>query len=157
MRRRSAASASRARVCAFSFTSKSSCAASHSWRETIGGVFISAFPPSGSRDAPLIDQRAAADVDNRRRHAAGPVGGGEGGRVADVLERCGPPEQRLPLDQLDNLLATLEALWERLGHPSARERDDAYSVRAQLDGELPPDRLDRVEGDLRPAQVVVAQ
>src|SRR5918996_1290355 len=105
----------------------------------------------------LIEQRTAADVDNRCRHAEGPVGGGEGGRVADVLERCVPPEQGLPLDQLDDLLATLDALWGRLGHPSARERDDAYSVRAQLDGELPPDRLDRVEGDLRPAQVVVAQ
>jgi hypothetical protein len=29
-------------------------------------------------------------------------------------------------------------------------------VRAQLNGELPPDRLDRVEGNLRPSQVVVA-
>src|ERR687896_1931593 len=106
--------------------------------------------------APLVDQRAAADVDDRRRHAAGPVRAGERGRVADILERRGPPEQRLPLDHLGDLVATLGSLRDRLQHPPARERDHADSVRAELDGELPPHRLDRVEGDLGPAQVVVA-
>src|SRR5687767_1839623 len=43
------------------------------------------------------------------------------------------------------------------GHSSALQGDDADPVRSQLDGELAPDRLDRVEGDLRPAEVVVAQ
>src|SRR5919106_1462424 len=40
IRRRSAASASRARVSSFSFTSSSSRAACHSWGETIVGVFM---------------------------------------------------------------------------------------------------------------------
>ena len=36
--------------------------------------------------ARLVDQRTAADVDRRRGHRAGAVGGHEGGDVADVLE-----------------------------------------------------------------------
>src|SRR6266478_7903617 len=44
MRRRSAASASRERVKAFSFTRSCWCAASHSCCDTIGGVFISRCP-----------------------------------------------------------------------------------------------------------------
>ena len=48
IRRRSAASASRARVSSFSLTSSSSRAASHSCGDTIGGMFISAPPPSGT-------------------------------------------------------------------------------------------------------------
>jgi hypothetical protein len=39
---------------------------------------------------------------------------------------------------------------ERLGHAATRERDDANSVRAEFDGELPLDRLDHVEGDRVP-------
>src|ERR1700675_40318 len=48
IRRRSAASASRERVKAFSFTRSRWCAASHSCCDTIGGVFIArcAFPCS---------------------------------------------------------------------------------------------------------------
>src|SRR5215472_17649337 len=44
IRRRSAASASRERVKAFSFTSSSFRAASHSSSDTIGGVFIAICP-----------------------------------------------------------------------------------------------------------------
>src|SRR5579863_3250858 len=44
MRRRSAASASRERVKAFSLTRSCCCAASHSFSETTGGVFIVTFP-----------------------------------------------------------------------------------------------------------------
>ena len=43
IRRRSAASASRARVSSFSLTSMSARAASHSWGETTGGVFMGLF------------------------------------------------------------------------------------------------------------------
>src|SRR4051812_22256211 len=55
MRRRSAASASRARVSAFSFTSSRSRAVSHSCGDTVGGVFIVRSPLSvqvraGARD-----------------------------------------------------------------------------------------------------------
>src|SRR6266853_3704403 len=45
IRRRSAASASRARIEAFSFTSSCSRAAAHSCGDTIGGVFIASGPP----------------------------------------------------------------------------------------------------------------
>src|SRR6266702_8532274 len=48
IRRRSAASASRARVSSFSFTSSCWRAASHSCGDTIGGVFIARYPPFGS-------------------------------------------------------------------------------------------------------------
>src|SRR5262249_44635728 len=44
IRRRSAASASRERVKAFSFTRSCWCAASHSCCDTIGGVFIARCP-----------------------------------------------------------------------------------------------------------------
>src|SRR5687767_6776438 len=46
IRRRSAASASRARVCSFSLTSSSSRAVFHSSGETTGGVFTLLLPPS---------------------------------------------------------------------------------------------------------------
>src|SRR5215472_1400599 len=49
IRRRLAASASRARVSFFSSTSSCSRAASHSCGDTIGGVFIVACPPSDTR------------------------------------------------------------------------------------------------------------
>src|ERR687894_700033 len=49
IRRRSAASASRARVCSFSWTSSSSRAVFHSSGETTGGVFTLLIPPSGTR------------------------------------------------------------------------------------------------------------
>jgi hypothetical protein len=81
----------------------------------------------------------------------------EGRRVPDVLERRGPPQHRLALDLLDDRLATVEPLGERLGDPAAHQGDDAHPGLCELDGELAAQRLDRVEGDLRPAEVVVAQ
>src|SRR5688500_15514710 len=56
MRRRSAASASRAWVSAFSFTSSRSRAASHSCGDTVGCVFIVRSPPSGSGTGYARDQ-----------------------------------------------------------------------------------------------------
>src|SRR5207237_10774313 len=55
MRRRSAASRSLARVTAFSFTSSSCQAASHSCAETIGGVFMAPSPPASLRSVDHTD------------------------------------------------------------------------------------------------------
>src|SRR5262249_34362787 len=104
----------------------------------------------------LVDQRAAADVDDGRGQRAGQIRGSEDGRVTPVLERRGPPEQRLSLDHPDDPLATLEALGKRLGHTAAGKGDEPDPVPSKLDRELAPHRLDRVEGDLCPAQVIVA-
>ena len=82
---------------------------------------------SGSR---VVDERAGADVDDRRRHGARPVGGGKRGRVAHVLERRGPDRAASALDHLDDRLAALARLVERLVRPSAREDDDPHSVRS---------------------------
>jgi hypothetical protein len=60
--------------------------------ESIGCKRKRSFPDS------LIDQLTVADVENAAAHAAGKVRGGEDGRIADVLERRGPPEQLSPLD-----------------------------------------------------------
>src|SRR5579863_2736703 len=54
IRRRSAASASRERVKAFSFTRSCWCAASHSCCDTIGGVFIATCPFPCSRFLSLL-------------------------------------------------------------------------------------------------------
>src|SRR5579863_4962427 len=54
IRRRSAASASRERVKAFSFTRSCWCAASHSCCETIGGVFIARYSLPGSFSLSLL-------------------------------------------------------------------------------------------------------
>src|SRR6266496_509517 len=54
IRRRSAASASRERVKAFSFTSICCRAASHSCRDTIGGVFIATAPFACSLSLSLL-------------------------------------------------------------------------------------------------------
>src|SRR5436190_17951201 len=117
-------------------------------------------PPrdTGARERlSLVDQSPAADVDGGRGQRAGPVRGGEGCSVADVLKRRGPSQHRLALDLVDDRLATLEIFGERLGYSPADQGDDTHAGLAELHCELAAQRLDCVEGDLRPSEVVVAK
>src|SRR5689334_6018154 len=97
IRRRSAASASRARVSSFSLTSSSSRAAFHSCGETTGGRFIS-VPPSGVwlliAHTPLVDPA-------ERRLGTGserPAAGGAGLEVVAQVHRPGVDPAALAFD-----------------------------------------------------------
>ena len=102
----------------------------------------------------LVDQGAGADVQRRRGHAPRVVGGCEGGGPADLIGRCGPAKQGLALDQVDDLLAAEVPGGESVTPPLDSMQPDP--MRAGLDRELAAEGLDRVEGDLGAAQVVVA-
>src|SRR5262245_18267189 len=102
-----------------------------------------------------VRHRAAGDVDRGRGDRAGAVRGGEGGDVGDVLEGGGPLEHRRGQQHVEDLVAALEILGQRLGHAAGVQGDDPNAVGAQLGRELAAHGLDRVQGHLEAADVVV--
>src|SRR5215210_5436895 len=103
----------------------------------------------------LVYDRATADVEGCRGHRAGQVGGSEGGHIAYILKRRCPLEHRLPDDHFGDVLAPIEALRDRLGHPARLQRHCADTMRSELGGQLAAQGLHRVECDLESSQVVV--
>src|SRR6516162_1257170 len=129
IRRRLAASASRARVSFFSSTSNSWRAASHSCGDTIGGVFIVACPPSGTRRRcrtgdptgalALHPVRRFAQHSGLQREPVGP---------APIVRRSTP----VGLGVLTNALAAANDVVERDVHHGPLEVDVADLQIAQL-------------------------
>ena len=95
---------------------------------------------------PSVDERTAADVEDRTGQGAAPVGGGEYGGVADVVQGRGSADEGLGLDHLGDGGLVLDSVGEGVGDAAAGEGDDADAMGAELGGELAADRLDRVEG-----------
>jgi hypothetical protein len=115
--------------------------------------------------APRQEQQRALGSVHRFRHAGVGASDQLRGSIASPPKKAraygassvAAPGQRFPHEYLEDLLGTLQAVWDRFGHRSDCEREDTDSKRSELDGELPRDCLDRVEGDVRSSQVVVAR
>src|SRR5215217_5855559 len=99
----------------------------------------------------LVGNAAAGDVDGRRGHGASQVRGGEGGHIADILERLYPLEHARVNEAFGDGLAPVLA--GRLGHAAALQGHDADAMRPKLHGQLTAQDVDRAHGDLETAEV----
>jgi hypothetical protein len=96
------------------------------------------------------------DVERRRGDGAGMVGRGEGGDVAHVVERGVSAKQGRRHQRLDERVTALEVGWDGVDHAAGEQRDDTGPMAAELARELFAQRLHGGQGDLEPADVVVA-
>ena len=100
------------------------------------------------RAASSGDDRAAGDVDRRRRDGAGPVGRREDGDVADVLERGAATEQRQVDERLLQRVAALHVGRDGVDDAAREQGHDADPVATELARQLLAEGFDGGQRDL---------